>query len=90
MRVSELIIGERRAREEAETATRLKTSFLTSATHELRTPVSATLLWAKLLTGGRLSDAQVQSAPDAIASCANDARGAGGKRVARALPEGRP
>jgi signal transduction histidine kinase len=68
--VRELIVGERRAREEAETATRLKDEFLTSVTHELRTPVSAMLLWAKLLAGGRLSEAQVQSAVDAIASSA--------------------
>lgn len=65
--VRELIIGERRAREEAETATRLKDEFLASVTHELRTPVSAMLLWSKLLVAGRLNEAQMQSAVDAIA-----------------------
>lgn len=68
--VRDLIIGERRARQEAETATRLKDEFLASVTHELRTPVSAMLIWAKLLAAGRLSEAQMQSAVDAIASSA--------------------
>jgi signal transduction histidine kinase len=68
--VRDLIIRERQAREEAETATRLKDEFLASVTHELRTPVSAMLIWAKLLTTGRLNGAQLQSAVDAIVTSA--------------------
>jgi signal transduction histidine kinase len=58
-KLQQLLIREREAREEAQTANRLKDEFLSAASHELRTPLSAILGWVKILLKGRLD--QVKS-----------------------------
>jgi signal transduction histidine kinase len=47
---------ERSARTEAERANRLKDEFLTTLSHELRTPIHAVLGWTALLSDERLND----------------------------------
>jgi signal transduction histidine kinase/ActR/RegA family two-component response regulator len=46
---AELLRREQAARHEAENATRLKDQFLAMLSHELRTPISSILVWAKML-----------------------------------------
>jgi two-component system CheB/CheR fusion protein len=47
---SELLAREQAARLEAENATRVKDQFLAMLSHELRTPISTILVWARMLT----------------------------------------
>ncbi len=56
----------RRARDKAEEATRLKDEFLATVGHELRTPLSAILGWARMLQGGALDPTKTARAIDAI------------------------
>jgi PAS domain S-box-containing protein len=56
----------RRARDKAEEATRLKDDFLATVGHELRTPLSAILGWARMLQGGSLDATKTARAIDAI------------------------
>ena len=56
----------RRARDKAEEATRLKDEFLATVGHELRTPLSAILGWARMLQGGSLDPTKTTRAIDAI------------------------
>jgi PAS domain S-box-containing protein len=57
---------ERAARTAADAANRLKDEFLTTLSHELRTPATGILGWARILKSGRLDEAQVQQAVAAL------------------------
>ncbi|HEX7125468.1 MAG TPA: ATP-binding protein [Thermodesulfobacteriota bacterium] len=57
---------ERRAREEAEAASRAKDAFLATLSHELRTPLTSMLGWVSMLRGGRLDPATVNRALAAL------------------------
>ncbi|HEX4999994.1 MAG TPA: PAS domain S-box protein [Terriglobia bacterium] len=61
-----ILLQEKRAREEAEEANRLKDEFLATISHELRTPLTAILGWAHLLTGGDLSESKARHALEVI------------------------
>jgi signal transduction histidine kinase/ActR/RegA family two-component response regulator len=50
----------------AEAASRVKDEFLARLSHELRTPLNSVLGWARLLTTGKLNDAQTARAIAAI------------------------
>jgi len=58
--------AERAARTDAEAASRAKDEFLAMLSHELHTPLSVILLWAKLLRAGRLDQPTASRALDII------------------------
>jgi PAS domain S-box-containing protein len=66
-RLTVLHESERRAREEAELAGKLKDEFLATLSHELRTPLQAIQGWADLLRSGRLPAEQIRNVGDRIA-----------------------
>ncbi len=49
----QLLLSERRARDEAERQSRIKDEFLATLSHELRTPMNAILGWLDMLATGR-------------------------------------
>src|SRR5688572_6601583 len=58
----ELLLRERRARDEAEHANRLKDQFIATLSHELRTPLNVMLGWTQVLEGSGPPDAQARAA----------------------------
>ncbi|PSN13742.1 hybrid sensor histidine kinase/response regulator [filamentous cyanobacterium CCT1] len=60
------IIREQAARQEAETANRMKDDFIAVLSHELRTPLNSILGWANLLQAGKLDSQKVEYAIDTI------------------------
>ena len=61
-----LLQREQRARLAADAASRLKDEFLTTLSHELRTPATSILGWARVLRTGRMGSANADHALDAL------------------------
>jgi signal transduction histidine kinase len=61
-----LLERERVARAEAERSSGAKDEFIATLSHELRTPLNSVLGWARLLRGGKLDEAEVRQAVEAI------------------------
>jgi PAS domain S-box-containing protein len=66
-----LLLRERQAREEAETANRIKDEFLAVLSHELRSPLNPILGWAKLLQERNLNE---QSSRQGLATIERNAK----------------
>ncbi|MFH7028755.1 MAG: ATP-binding protein [Heteroscytonema crispum UTEX LB 1556] len=60
------LIREQTARQEAETANRLKDEFLATLSHELRTPLSSILGWAKLLRQRKFDEKTIERGLETI------------------------
>ncbi len=58
----DVVVELERSRSEAEEANRTKDEFLAMISHELRTPLNAILGWSRMLTAGRLGEAQRERA----------------------------
>ncbi|MGB8507048.1 MAG: PAS domain S-box protein [Pyrinomonadaceae bacterium] len=56
----------RRALKQAEDANRMKDEFLATLSHELRTPLTSILGWARMLSSGRLAEADTGRALETI------------------------
>jgi hypothetical protein len=66
--LSQALTRERAARAEAETANRMKDEFLATLSHELKTPLTAMLGWARLLRSGELDTDTAARAIETIES----------------------
>lgn len=62
----QLLAREQLAREQAETANRIKDEFLAVLSHELRSPLNPILGWSKLLQQGKLDATKTKIALDTI------------------------
>ena len=62
----QLLARERKAREEAEAASRTKDHLLATVSHELRTPLNSILGWARMLQSGELDETARTRALDVI------------------------
>ena len=62
----EILLRERKARAEAETANRIKDDFLATVSHELRTPLNAMAGWVHLLRSGSLDVATTERALETV------------------------
>ncbi|MBP5973561.1 response regulator [Brasilonema sp. CT11] len=60
------LIREQAARQEAETANRLKDEFLATLSHELRTPLTSILGWSKLLRQRKMDEKAITRALETI------------------------
>lgn len=60
--------GLRRAKEEAEAASRAKTAFIRNVSHEIRTPLSVILGMSELIATGKLPESRAQDLHKRIAS----------------------
>lgn len=67
----QLLLRERYAREEAETANRVRDYFLATLSHELRTPLNVIVGWTRLLQSGNLSR---EAAEQALATIERNAQ----------------
>ena len=62
----QLLLREQAAREQAQTANRIKDEFLAVLSHELRSPLNPILGWSKLLRNGTLNVAKTATALETI------------------------
>src|SRR5260221_6341526 len=67
----ELLAREHQARQEAETANRVKDEFLATISHELRSPLNAIVGWTEILIRGKLDE---ESAARALKTIARNAK----------------
>lgn len=63
---NQLLLGEQRARSEAEAANRVKDEFLATLSHELRTPLTSMLGWANVLRGDQIDIEMLDKGLEAI------------------------
>jgi PAS domain S-box-containing protein len=69
-REQQLSARERVARRSAEEANRLKDDFLATVSHELRNPLNSIVMWAGLLSSGKMNEQTIARAGEAIVRAA--------------------